>query len=250
MQYQDLRTRSQGEEEGDAVLKKEMSDDIKAITAVIEKVERFQDLIKPGNTKEEQRMEWYTMEGMLIVCDVKSSRAAENYRQYVQRRLGAFLAVTLSGTTETGQPREVTEMPSYAFSVTMRRVHRAGTGLRLLLLGVVQSMQGSNISSIKETAELCSSYLSFNSMSALLVVCSTLISPGRQELVRLAAAMESSGGIVAGAQSASSLANRMDTSFPFSGYLKTNTAKLLSWQSLRVLGRVALMIAKEAPSSS
>ena len=36
---------------------------------------------------------------MLIVSDAKASRASENYRQYINRRLGAFLAITLRGTT-------------------------------------------------------------------------------------------------------------------------------------------------------
>ena len=105
------------EEEGDDDRKLEITEEIRTISEVTEKFERFHNLVKTGATKEEQKMEWFTMMSMLMVSDAKASRSTENYRQYIQRRLGAFLAVTLTGTTETGENREVTEIPSFAFSV-------------------------------------------------------------------------------------------------------------------------------------
>lgn len=86
------------------------------------------------------------------------------------------MAVTLTGSDDQGETKTGLDAPSYRFSLAMRRVHRAGTGLRLFLLGTVQSMQSSNITVVKETGDLCSLDLSFNSMSALLVISSTLLS--------------------------------------------------------------------------
>ena len=85
------------EEEGDDDRKLEITEEIRTISEVAEKFERFHNLVKTGATKEEQKMEWFTMMSMLIVSDAKASRSTENYRQYIQRRLGAFLAVTLTG---------------------------------------------------------------------------------------------------------------------------------------------------------
>ena len=74
--------------------KLEITEEIRTISEVAEKCERFHNLVKTGATKEEQKMEWFTMMSLLIVSDAKASRSTENYRQYIQRRLGAFLAVT------------------------------------------------------------------------------------------------------------------------------------------------------------
>ena len=70
------------------------------------------------------------------------------------KRMGAVLAVALTGSDDQGETKTGLDAPSYRFPLAMRRVHRAGTGLRLFLLGTVRSMQSSNITVVKETARL------------------------------------------------------------------------------------------------
>lgn len=91
-------------------------------------------------------------------------------------------------------------------------------------------------------------------MSTLLVISSALLSESsivldqpevRHELVRLAAAMETSDGVGPAPLAISKAVTSVDSCFPFAGYLKTSTAKLISWQSLRALGKVALVAQDE-----
>ena len=129
--------------------------------------------------------------------------------------MGAFLAVTLTGSDDQGETKTGLDAPSYRFSLSMRRVQRAGT---------VQTMQSWNISVVKATGDLCSLDLSFNSMSALLVISSTLLSEAsvvldqpevRHELVRLAAAMETSDHFSPAPLATSKAVRSVDSFFPF-----------------------------------
>lgn len=83
----------------------------------------------------------------------------------------------------------------------------------------------------------------------ILVISSTLLSEAsvvldqpavRHELVRLAAAMETSDHFSPAPLATSKAVRSVDSFFPLAGYLNTSTAKLISWHSLRVLGKVAL----------
>ena len=61
--------------------------------------------------------------------------------------------------------------------------------------------------------------------------------------------METSDGFSPAPLAISKAVRSVDSFFPLAGYLKTSTAKLISWHSLRVLGKVALMVAQDEGST-
>ena len=206
---------------------------------------------------------WLAQFALMCISDAKASKAEDNYKTYIVRRLRAFLGGS--------DPKEYTEeeqgkflVPSYTFSKVMKGHHRLGSALRRTILGVVRTMQMSSAETVATVGGLMATYLSFTGMSALLVVIKFLLAPGSpvldhpsvaSEVSRLAKAVQllniqsyvravasSTTTEVAGAASSSSL-------FPFASYLRLKPAALISWQSLRVLGSVAVSLASLSGST-
>jgi len=106
------------------------------------------------------------------------------------------------------------------------------------------------------------SYLSFSGMTPILLVVRFIVGPGlalqkkhssveveAERLARAVNALDAKTYISSIAKGPGTLPTASASLFPFCAYLRLDAARLISWQSLRVLSTVAVKLASESGST-